>query len=252
MSKNIDLLSISNDLVAFGIDEKAGQVYIDLLRGGNATAITVSKRLDLHRQFVYNALATLEEKGLVVRVTGKRPLWEAQHPRTLLTLAEAHEEKARTLSALLAPLRKTTAAQEFDVAEGQAAFRGAMLDHIRATPAQSVVRMICGEWQQYFSRVGESVHEEWERIRNQKHIAFKLVGPQTLYPQLKDAAQRRKDTTYRVLPGLENNLVNTVIYDDTVAFYIYGEPHLTFSIKNSAVAKSQAHYFDTLWRLASG
>lgn len=64
---------------------------------------------------------------------------------------------------------------------------------------------------------------------------------------LDKAAATRALTEYRVHPGLEKNLVNTVIYEDSVDFDIYGEPHLTFGIKNPEVAKSQIRFFEALW-----
>ena len=46
--------------------------------------------------------------------------------------------------------------------------------------------------------------------------------------------------------------MNTVIYPDArVDFDIYGDPHITFSIKNADVAASQARFFEALWQMDS-
>jgi sugar-specific transcriptional regulator TrmB len=246
MSKNLDL-NIISDLQAFGVDEKAGRVYAELLSGGELSAISLSKRLELHRQFVYNALESLKEKGLVIKIEGVHAKWRAQHPRKLIALAEEQQLRASKVSDQLLALMEQKTGQEFEVGEGVASFRSRSIENVRKAPHDSTVLMISGQWNKYFELAGEHMHTEWERIRLGKNIRFRVIGPTSLRNAMNKEASGRLLTDYRIFPGLEESLVNTIIYDNQVDFDIYGEPHLTFSIKNPEVAKSQKDFFEAVW-----
>lgn len=248
MSKNIDLIGTSG-LETLGLTGKESAVYLSLLKGGEMSAISLSTGLELHRQFVYNALRSLKEKGLVVQVGTTRSKWRAQNPRKLVSLAEEQELRAEKISDQLLGLMRQPSGQEFEVTEGIKAFRSRILATIRKIPPKSTVSMICGEWMRYFDLAGEETHEEWDRVRIAKNISFRVIGPPSLKVSLTTAAARRSLLEYRVLEGMKENLVNTVIYEDRVDFDMYGDPHLTFSIKNPAIAKSQQKFFETLWNL---
>jgi len=249
MSKNLDQ-NIIEDLAHLGVDEKSARVYVFLLQKGDTSAITISKQLDLHRQFIYNALASLKEKGLVVHIKGIRSKWRAQHPRAFIALAEEQELRAKKVTETLAALKGKGAEQEFSVTEGSKGFQQGIIESIRRTPEGATVRLICGEWYRYYDLAGEHIHTQWDEIRLAKNITFRIIGPKSLAKGMQEAVETRGLTEYRILENLDTNLVNTVIYHDTVDFDIYGDPHLTFSIKNPAVAESQKRFFDTLWELS--
>ena len=246
MSKNIDL-TIAQQLGEFGLSEKESAVYIELLQHGEMSAIVLGKALEMHRQFVYNALSTLKGKGLVLQIGEARSKWRAQSPRKFLALAEEQELRAAKLSEQLLAMMQHGAGQEFEVIEGTAAFRARSIESIRSAPHKSTVLLISGQWAKYFEHMGEAAHNEWERIRIAKEILFRIVGPRSFREAMLAEANDRTLSSYRIFPGLEENLVNTVIYDDHFDLEIYGEPHLLFSVKNPAVTESQKKFFEALW-----
>ncbi|MBI2054628.1 MAG: hypothetical protein HYT39_00820 [Candidatus Sungbacteria bacterium] len=247
MSKEIDL-NLIKTLSNLGLGEKESKVYIELFRAGEMSAIKLSKATELHRQFVYNALSALKEKGLVLQISHAPAKWRAENPRKLIALAEERERLAAEAAEQLFALSNQKAGQEFTVTEGRKAFQDRIISTIKKLPKDSVVRMICGEWSKYFELAGETIHSGWDRIRISKGIKFRIIGPESLKQAMSHAATTRALTEYRTLAGLDKNLVNTIIYDDVVDFDIYGEPHITFSIRNLDVAKSQKHFFDALWK----
>lgn len=248
MSKEIDQNTKKN-LEILGFSEKETQVYVELLQGGEMSAIRLSKATNLHKQFVYNALKSLEEKGIVLQIGEKRSKWRALNPRKLITLAEEREKKAKEASRALLEMVSQKAGQEFSVTEGRKAFQERSIEEIKKTPKNSTIFMICGEWQLYFDQIGEFVHEKWDKIRIERGIKFKIVGPESLRTSMSLSSGKRELLEYRVMPGLEKNLVNTIIYGDTVDFEIFGDPHLTFSIKNEDVAESQRRFFEAIWEV---
>lgn len=246
MSKNIDL-NLLQKLEGFGLGEKESLVYITLLREGEMSAIKISRDSTLHRQFVYNALRLLKERGMVVQVGEKRARWRALSPRKLIAMAEEKQKTAESLSAELLTLMKQKAGQEFDLIEGRLAFRARQLELIRNTANDTTLLMICGQWERYFTEIGEVHYGEYERIRRQKNISIRFVGPRAKEEHMKMSEKERPLVDYRYVPGLETGLVNTIITGDIVDFEIYGQPHVTFSIKNSDVAESQRLFFESLW-----
>lgn len=126
MSINLDLSTIES-LAGLGLTDKEARVYIGLLQVAEMSAVKLARDLGLHRQFVYNALASLKERGLVIQIGTTRSKWRAQSPRKLIFQAEEQQIKAgRAVEQLLA-LRETKAGQEFEVTEGNASFRSRFL-----------------------------------------------------------------------------------------------------------------------------
>lgn len=249
MSKSIDP-NIISELSHFGLNDKDSRVYVQLLSAGEASAIELSRKLDMHRQFVYNALASLEEKGLVLRTPESRSRWRATAPRALLAMAEVQQMRAAKLSETLGSLAKMGGGQEFQISEGNAAFRAHSTEYIHKLPPGSVILLFCGAWDKYFEHIGERTHAENERVRVLKNISYRMIGPLSFGEAMSDAVATRQLLDCRILPGLEDNLVNTLVYGDTVDFEINGEPHVGFSIKNKLVADGQRRVFETLWNLA--
>ncbi len=248
MSNIIDL-NIAESLKEFGLSDKEARVYMTLLQSGEVSAVRLSRETELHRQFVYNALSALKEKGLVLQLgTPTRALWRAQTPRKFIALAEEQELKAAKIADQLLALMHKKTGQEFTLTEGTQAFRLRSIENIRKTPVGATVLMICGQWSKYFARMGERAHEEWERIRIGKEIHFNIIGPRSFTKAMEKESTSRTFTNYRIFPGLEENLVNTVIYPNHIDFEMYGDPHITFSLKNPDVVGSQKHFFEALWK----
>lgn len=182
-----------------------------------------------------------------MRKLGKvKSKWRAENPRKIISIAEEQEDRAAKVTEALLSLTPQKATQEFEITEGIKAFQLKFLETIRRVPKGSAVRMITGEWEKYFERAGNA-HKEWDRIRIQKEIRFRIIGPASMKPQMEQARSTRTLTEYKIFPGLEKNLVNTVIYDDQVVMEIYVDPHITFNIKNKDVAESQKRFFEALW-----
>jgi len=248
MSINFDL-NLLKTLCGLGLTDKEAKAYVGLLQEGEMSAIRLSRDLGLHRQFVYTALASLKDRGLVVQLGTSRTTWRAQSPRKLISAAEAQQIQASHAVEQLLALKEEKHGQEFEVTEGRAAFRAQQLTSIRKVPHNSVVRMICGEWNRYFELAG-NMHKEWDTIRIAKEIEFRMIGPESLREQMKKSADGSL-TLFRTLPHLGENLVNIMIYEDQVVTEVYGDPHITFGVTNHDVAESQKNFFDTLWNLSS-
>lgn len=248
MSKTIDL-NLKSSLEELGLSDKEALVYLSLLQNNEVSAIRIARDTNLHRQFVYTALLKLTERGLVVKLgTNTRALWRAATPRKLIAIAEEVEKKAERLSGQLLELMQQKTGREFLVTEGIRAFQTRLLEVIKNTQPETTILMLCGQWNMYFARIGETNHAEWEKIRLKKGIRFRIIGPRALHIDMKDDSLSRTLTEYRVFPGLEENLVNTVIYPDHLSYEIYSEPHLTFSIKDAAIVASQKLFFEALWK----
>lgn len=246
MSKIIDHNLIS-DLKSLGFSSHEVDVYLDLIMTGEKSAIRISENVKLHKQFVYNALEILREKGMVVRIGEMRAKWKASNPRQIITLVEEKENRAASAVRALLPLLSSGPAQDFIITEGVKAFQSSIIDIIKRIPNDSTILMICGEWDKYFERAGQRIHNEWDRIRLLKKIKFRIIGPRSLSRSMSESAAKRGLIDYRTMDGLERNLVNTSIYDKMVIFDIYGDPHLSFCINNQKVTDSQRDFFEALW-----
>jgi sugar-specific transcriptional regulator TrmB len=219
-----------------------------LLTLGEVTAIKISKVTGLHRQFVYDALYALKEKDMVLQFGTERSTWKALSPHQLTAYFERKQNQAILTSEQLLQYVSKGNAQRFEVIQGKAAFRARQIDMIKQLEPNTCVYIICGQWETYFDHIGQETYETWQKIRKEKNIVNKFIGPTHFEKHMASVSLKQELTEYKVIQGLDTGLVNTVIYGDVVDFEIYGEPHITFSIVNKSVAESQKQFFESLWK----
>jgi len=76
-------------LKQFGLEDKEIRLYMGLLELGEASVLAISRKTGVKRPTAYLILSALEARGLVSRILkGKKVLFAAQHPKTMLAEAE--------------------------------------------------------------------------------------------------------------------------------------------------------------------
>jgi sugar-specific transcriptional regulator TrmB len=88
----------SNPLVLMGFTEIEVKIYKFLLRQAPATGYVVAKALGKPAANIYNALASLEQKGAVVAEEGKRKLFRPVSPEDLLQQLDRRHLRLRELA----------------------------------------------------------------------------------------------------------------------------------------------------------
>lgn len=238
------------DLEKLGVGETAGRVYIALLPLPEAGISLLERETGLHRQIIYNTLSVLENLGLVKHalVRGRRR-FSAHPPRQIQALIDEQRRTADRLVEALTLLRPTKEQQEFEVYQGVDAYRRHQMETLLEAEEGGTVCIIAGVWKKFYEIMGRRGIEEYEKLRVNRKIAIRYLGLETDLPTLREAKGRRPLFAYRVITGLNNGLVDTSIWQKSIALNFFGDPIMAFLLKNENVAKSQLAFFESLWKL---
>lgn len=253
MSKTIDKIEnndVESDLKSLGLGEKEIVVYIALLGLGEVGSSKIVKKTGLHGQFVYNALDSLEQKGLVGHaIKHGRKKFSAKNPKVLERLAEHQKRIAHNVAEKLNQMMVVPEDQEYEVFQGQESYVVHELELLEQAEESSELLIIGGSGDEFIQHMAEELGR-YERIRVRKKIKVRYIGSEDQVVYLKNNAKNRELFEYRILPGLFTGMVNTNIYPTAIGFNMFGQPVTSFVIYNPVIAGSYKQFFETLWRLA--
>lgn len=244
----------SNDLIKklgiLGLSAKEAEVYLSLLALGQVGSSKIITATGLHGQFVYQAIETLEAKGLMQHVImNGRKKFSAKSPETILTLIE---EQKRIANGVIADIKKQLIVapdQAFEVFQGEESWRAhefSLLDHAEKG---SILLVIGGEGDHFSRLMGEADLRTYENIRYKKNITVKYIGCESQRVELQKQKTNRRLFSYKILLGLFTGIVNTNIWEDAVNINMFGSPVTSAEMNNSQVAESYRGFFETLWKM---
>ena len=254
-SGKIDISALSPELLQglenAGLKPKEARVYLSLLRSGQTGASQISRDTGLHGQFVYDALGSLEEKGLAqyAIVRGRRK-YSARNPRHM---SQQLEERKRELDGLIKTLETRVLidpAHQFEVFQGQSSFIANEMALLKAMPAEGTVLVIGGENDRYAEKCGSAM-EELDYIRKRKNIRLRYIGAESQRAEL----EKRSESSlfsYRILPGNFEGSSNWGAYVELGIFglYVFSDPVTSFIVRNEQIAHNFKTFFETLWKMA--
>ncbi len=238
-------------LQQLGLSEKEALVYFALLSRKDVGSSKLVLATGLHKQFVYNALARLEELGLVKHILQNgRKKFSASAPGRILSLAEEKKLIAQNLVRQLQDQYVQTVEQSFEVYQGADALVSHELEMFRTAPIGTRIDVINALRGHYFSLIGEE-NEEYERIRAERKISVRYIGPESGRDEFKKMEKNRVLWEYRAFPGLSTGLVDMAIWPESIVFNIFGKPLLCFTLTNKEIADGYREFFEALWKVSS-
>lgn len=257
MSKNIDTSSSESthkdlilDLERLGLSNKEARIYLALLNLGEVGASKIIKSTELHGQFVYNTLDTLEGRGLVQHsIVRGRKKFTAKSPDTLIILIDQQKRCAEMVSKKLKKMQGANPLQQFDVYQGQEMFVRNEFELLKTSPVDSEILIIGGNGDKYRENHGK-FFESYEYARKKKNVVVRYVGSEEQRHFLRHSQENRELFKYHLLPGAFGGEFTTTIFEDRINFYMFSEPIVVFSLKNKKIAESYRGFFETLWKLA--
>lgn len=238
------------NLETLGLTEKESRIYVYLIgrtiEVGSSKIVTATK---LHGQYVYTALESLEEKGLVKHVIrNNRKKWGANPPARIRSLVEQKIVVAHEVQDTLQKLFARQHEQDFEVYQGVGQFVANELQMIEDAEKGSFIDIIGGEGDRFAELLGES-RELYNEKSIGKNIAVRFIGTNEQKEYLQATKRSRPHFDFRIMPGFNTSTVSTSIYPESVQFQIYGEPVLVFKIRSADIARDYRTFFESLWDL---
>lgn len=246
--KDLDLLK---KLESLGLSRKEASVYLALLPRAGVGSSKLIASTGLHGQVVYDALARLEELGLAKHAIERgRKKFSAAPPLRLLSLAEEKKLVAQSTARELLARYQGAHEQDFEVFQGESAFIAHEFETLESVPNGSCIDVLGGAGDRYFEILGTEA-DAYEEIRAKKEISVRYIGSEDQRVVLEFLSKSRKFFEYRIFTGLSTGKVNTNTYPGFVTLNIFGDPILSFTITNKAVAEGYREFFESLWQLST-
>lgn len=254
MSKNLDkkeLRVLFSNLEKLGLSEKESQVYLFLLgrdlEVGSSKIVLATK---LHGQYVYDALAKLEEKGLAKHlIKNGRKKFLANPPSRIDSLIEEKRLIANDVRDKLESLFQRKEQQEFEVYQGEDQFIAHEFKMIEEASPESKILIIAGKGDKFTEIMGDTHRRPYNAAALAKNISVLYIGTSDQKEYLSSVKKRRPLFDYRIMPGLHTSSVSTSIHESSVLFQVYGDPLIVFKIKSKQIAEDYSSFFQSLWDL---
>ena len=251
MSKNTDESAVSAKLEGLGLTEKESRVYLALLPYRDIGSSKLIRATGLHGQFVYDALAKLETKGLARHVVQNgRKKFSANTPNRLLSLIEEKKLVANALAKELQSRYAGEREQDVEIFQGDSAFVAQQFELLKRQPEHSVMDVIASETERYQTTLeAEGAWEEYLRILREKNIKTRYLGSEKQRARFR-MLEKAEQWTFRILPGHATGLMNTDIWHDNITLNIFGDPILCITVTGKEIADGYREFFETLWNLS--
>lgn len=246
MSENIDKQYLIS-LEKLGLTEKEARVYLDMLRRVQPTGTSkIVRATGLHGQFVYDALAGLEEKGLATHViVGKRKRFAATSPSRLELLAERKKTLATELAHDL-ELGRISHSQDFELYQGEDAFVAHEFEELGHAGEGEQWLILGGSEDKFVPLMGKAM-KEYDELRLRKRIQIRYLGSESQRTELLAFSKARPLFEARVIAGFGPSIVNTLVRPHSLSLSTYADPVLTYAVRNDRVAESYRTLFEAIW-----
>lgn len=252
MTKYIDEnthTKLLQNLENFGVSGRSGEVYLALLPQKEVGISILERETGLHRQIIYNALHDLEEKGLTKHVIfNGRKRFSAQSPSRLQSLVDEKQKLAESLIENLSSLAKPADGQRLEVFQGRSSFITHEMQMLLDAEEGETLSLIAGNWGRFYTLM-EGKMDAYEKLRISRGIQILFIGLESQLHVLRAAKQKRPLFEYRIIPGLNNGLMDTSIWKKSISLNFFGDPVIVFQLQNEQVATSQKAFFDSLWNM---
>ncbi len=230
-----------------GLSGKASAVYVALLDAGIAISPKgIIARTVLHRQYVYDALHELQERGLIHSAgEGKSVKYIAVSPDKMIKDIEI--ERLRTLDNVqnLMKLYNKSPSGVVEIVSGSQAVIENEFKLLNEAKNGDYLDIIGGAGM-HFVKLFAGRLEEWEALRKEKNIKLRYIGSGSDVKHNKTSIIQNES---RKINDIEN-IVNISIRPGSVTFNIYEPEILSVHIKNEATIISQRALFEVLWKIA--
>jgi len=228
-------------LEKLGFSPNEIKVYLALNDHGSSKAGTVAKLTGMDRSSCYNAIKTLQEKGLLSYVMiGKVKWFQATGPKRLLEYLREQEEDIKSILPELHARHKAVKVKgQVRLFKGIKGVKAVFQDIIRTGKDNCVF----GNEDQLEEKLPEYQPQLIRQLKENKIFVRELVrtgrGTPTSNP---------KATRY--VPAQVESPVVTNIYGDKIALIVWTDIPEAIIIENAAAAKAYKNYFEFMWQHA--
>ncbi|MBI5148092.1 helix-turn-helix domain-containing protein [Candidatus Pacearchaeota archaeon] len=236
---------IQKQLQEFGLSNTEAKVYLALLGLGKSQAGTVTKKSNVNRTNVYDALERLIEKGLVSYVTENNiKFFEAVNPERLREmLGERQKKLDKTIEELRLRYNKSKKEEDAFIFRGKKGIK-------------SIFENILSEKKDLFVYGAESRFKEmfpfYQKHWNEERAKLKINVKMIYSEKVREIKRKEhlKLLEMKFLPEIYDFPSTIMIYSDKVITIIWLEEPFGFMIKSKEAVTSNMNFFELLWKIS--
>src|SRR3989344_85877 len=219
-------MTLEQELAQLGLKEHEVQVYLAILELGEPSVGDIEKQINLHKQLIYNAASSLQEKSLIsIHEIRGRKRFSVSNPAALEENAHARLRKAQELVPLL-----------FDRANKK-----------READKVRTYRNTKGVQQYYLDSIR---YERFEHTRLERRIALHLLLFGSEEKEI-DLNKGRSHLDLRLFEETIQGPMDIMIWHDHVGMLFYGEEPYILDIIGQQTVVGFKNYFAIMWKQAT-
>lgn len=250
-------MDIQDDLKRLGLTFNQIKVYQSLIRLGETPVGGLIDDLKIHRQIAYNALQSLEKKGMISRkVKNKINHYKIGDPDAIVENAKKREVSAKRVSDLVKKeLKKSKHEHEINIFEGRAQIRRFFVDMYKKCPIESEFCILAGTVGGFGEAVGKRfLKDKLDKLREKKKVKSKMITDEKFKKEAKEfySELNQELREIRYLSYEEMAPVTTIIlpFDVVVHHFFKEDIPYAIEIRNKNFRDANFGNFNVLWKIA--
>ena len=234
-----------NILQELGLSVTEAKVYLALLELGSGLAGEITKKSEINRTNVYDALERLIEKGLVTYViSANRKVFESVDPKRLQEILEEKQQKLNSvMNELQSKYNSSKSKEEATIFKGKKGIKSIFEDILKEKKDLFVYGA-----ESRFADMFPAYQKHWNKRRVKLKISVKMIYNEKV--RQRKIKEKLKLLDMKFLPKSYEFPSTIMIYGDNVVIIVWTELPFGFMIKSKETVKSNMNFFDILWKIA--
>ena len=241
------------ELEKVGLNKNEAIVYIELMKLGSASAGTLIKNTEFHRNIVYDNLEKLIDKGLISYILeGKLKIFQMNSPEMLSSYLEK-QQKSLDEKKLIANEIQKEAEQQFKSRQN----RQESMIYRGIKGVKLVMNDVLETKKKFISFGGPKISNDIMKKHFWKNFTLKQIEAKISSRLLFNSSLREwgKEVSHRFnkiryLSNIIEPLTQTIVFGNKTAIIVWKEKPIVTLIIDESVAKSYSEFFQILWKTA--
>jgi len=232
-------------LQEIGLSNTEAKVYLALLELGSALAGEITKKSEVNRTNVYDALERLIEKGLVTYViSANRKVFEPVNPEMLREILKDKQEKlSSVINELQLKYKTSRSKEEATIFKGKKGIKSIFEDILKEKKD-----LFAYGAESRFADMFPAYQKHWNDRRARLGIKVKMIYNEKV--RQRKIKEKLKKLTMKFLPKHYEFPSTIMIYGDKVITIVWTELPFGFMIRSKETVKSHMNFFEILWNIA--
>jgi HTH-type transcriptional regulator, sugar sensing transcriptional regulator len=227
-----------------GLTQNEAKIYFILCVSEGITARQISKKIDMHRSRIYEALNRLMKKGIAHFVTiNNIKHYDALPPEKLLDLLDDRREQLQNIIPKLKKIQEPKEIiQRIQGYQGTSGIKTLLKETLNAkeyvvfgAPQESINALNPAYWKNYNQKIKEN------------KIKTRMIFDEKLRTWSKEIKKINTETKIKYLEKQFDNLTETFVYENKTIIIAWSNPPLGMQITDESIAKSYKQFFEMLW-----